>query len=714
MRELLCRAAGSMVLGLSLLAGNATADDADQRGEPRVDIYGDALPEGALARLGTVRFRACCSSNGRIEFLADRQTLLGCDGRRLRWLDAPSGRVVLSVDLDVEYAALVAVNRDRSFAAVSTRRFLRAENDMEYGAAFVDTSDGTVHSRLQYRAPSYRRIVVSACFTPDGDKLVTGDYEGVVRVWTVATGREEAAYSLPTPEEVRRLTFSADGQWLVATNYRAAFRREWPSGEVFHQFGRPDERVLTAEFSPDSRLVALGSDSRGSIRLFDVASGSEVREFRAPERSYYAEQLAFTSDGARLIAPSSNSFSGMRKELPGEIDVWDVASGNLIHALPFEEGLRRAAVSPDDRWVAAAMYEGTIAVWDLENGKRAGGEFFGHLDSFGTLGVSPDGTQVVTAGNDGMAVLWETETGRPVHVLRHWPGKMVRAVAFSPDGRWVATSALDDTLGIWSRANGERVHTLIGHGELGGRRTLRFTSDSRRLLSFGDDWFLRTFNVETGKAELEHAIRPSALPLKNNPDGSVRWEDEDERLSMVFTNPTGHFTSDDRKFVLTVGTDAYVFDVETGKEHARYDVEGSRDESTLSPDGNRLATLRRGAGIQTPLLGGGMRHETGRANAVEIRNVMTGELETTLEIPPTFASTITFSPDGTKLTTSQGDIRVFDIASGRELARIEPEPRAVWGVAFTPDGERLVVSHADATALVWDWRRFPPTEEKKP
>jgi WD40 repeat protein len=103
----------------------------------------------------------------------------------------------------------------------------------------------------------------------------------------------------------------------------------------------------------------------------------------------------------------------------------------------------------------------------------------------------------------------------------------------------------------------------------------------------------------------------------------------------------------------------------------------------------------------------------GRAYAVDIRNLATGEVETTLEVPPTFASTITFSPDGTKLTTSQGDIRVFDIATGRELARIEPDPRAVWGVAFTPDGERLVVSHADATVLVWDWRRFVLPEEQQ-
>jgi WD40 repeat protein len=124
--------------------------------------------------------------------------------------------------------------------------------------------------------------------------------------------------------------------------------------------------------------------------------------------------------------------------------------------------------------------------------------------------------------------------------------------------------------------------------------------------------------------------------------------------------------------------------------------------------------MRQGPGIETPLLGGGTRWESGRAYAVDIRNIATGELETTLEVPPTFASTITFSPDGTKLTTSQGDIHVFDIATGRELARIAPDPRAVWGVAFTPDGERLVVSHADATALVWDWGQFPVTEEKQP
>ena len=65
---------------------------------------------------------------------------------------------------------------------------------------------------------------------------------------------------------------------------------------------------------------------------------------------------------------------------------------------------------------------------------------------------------------------------------------------------------------------------------------------------------------------------------------------------------------------------------------------------------------------------------------------------------------VTFSQDGTKAATCGEDrtIRLWDVATGRELRRFEGHTDEVTAVAFTPDGKRLLSGSRDRTARLWD------------
>lgn len=515
----------SAASGLFVILGCVTssvADDTDTKSVPRVDIYGDPLPDGAIARLGTVRHRTSTGA-GQIEFLPDGQTLLACSQGRVVWIDGLTGRTVRSIDLGVDSASLLAVSPDRSLAAVSTREMLSELQANMWGVVIVDVAEGDVRSRLDYRGNSVRESITAACFSPEGARLVTGDYDGVARTWNVADGREDrvGVWTLPSSANVERITCSPDGKWLAACSRGAAFRWEWRDDSDVRPFQQPPEKIVSLAFAPDGTAIALGADNREAVRLFDIETGRQVRRLESNGRRSYPDELAFTSDGSRLVAASQNSQTGANADLPGEVDVWDVNSGALLLGVPFAVGLKHVAVSADDRWMAATTSGANVVVWDLDTGEQIGGEFFGHQRRITTLAVSPDGTRVLTAGDEGWAALWDAETGRPAHILRHRAGRWIRGMAFSPDGRLAATSAMDNSVVIWDCDTGRRVYTLPGHGDFGGIRILRFTPDGERLLSFGDDFFLRVFDVRTGRAVLEHPIRPAGVPLTDSLDGSV-------------------------------------------------------------------------------------------------------------------------------------------------------------------------------------------------
>ena len=59
---------------------------------PATDIHGDPLPEGASARLGTLKLRAMCDH---LHFAPDGKTLVGIsDCRRVRTWDAATGKLL--------------------------------------------------------------------------------------------------------------------------------------------------------------------------------------------------------------------------------------------------------------------------------------------------------------------------------------------------------------------------------------------------------------------------------------------------------------------------------------------------------------------------------------------------------------------------------------------------------------------------------------------
>jgi WD40 repeat protein len=160
--------------------------------------------------------------------------------------------------------------------------------------------------------------------------------------------------------------------------------------------------------------------------------------------------------------------------------------------------------------------------------------------------------------------------------------------------------------------------------------------------------------------------------------------------------------SPDGKLLASTGHDwggtVQLWDLEAGKRSAILagGEPGRRIQVTnlaFSPDGTTLATLG------------------GEDRRLRLWDVAGAKLLRAFGEPPDFYSmnSLAFSPDGRTLVTagaltgdmeSPGELRLWDVASGRSLGRYLEHSRPITCVAFSPDGETLATGSWDGAEPV--------------
>src|SRR5262249_55689112 len=134
------------VLFQNLLALSAAAQ---QGPAPAVDRHGDALPPGALARLGTVRFRCPATS---VSYSPDGKLLAaGCADNQIRLLDAATGKEIRRL----------AGHQPRTFNPPRD-----AKNPFDLLVGSVGQGN-----------------ITTLAFSPDGSTLASGGWDDMVRLW---------------------------------------------------------------------------------------------------------------------------------------------------------------------------------------------------------------------------------------------------------------------------------------------------------------------------------------------------------------------------------------------------------------------------------------------------------------------------------------------------------------------------------------------------
>ena len=201
-------------------------------------------------------------------------------------------------------------------------------------------------------------------FSRDSKTLATGgDYDGSIKLWDIASGKELNTLSGPT-DMVTSIAFAPDGSMLAAGSKDGTVRL-WKLGSTLPprafngNTGGIAGEVTSVTFSPDGKTLASGSRD-GSIKLWKVSNGRLIYSLVKSVDWAIVYSVAFSSDGSILAAALSPLPDG------GTIRLWDVATGSEICTLSkHTSSVYSLAFSQNGMLLASGSADGTIRLWGI-------------------------------------------------------------------------------------------------------------------------------------------------------------------------------------------------------------------------------------------------------------------------------------------------------------------------------------------------------------
>ncbi len=268
---------------------------------------------------------------------------------------------------------------------------------LDYSLQLWDVERGTEIHRLS----GHRDLVHAVAFSPDGRRALSGSDDGTVRLWNIQTGDQLQELNGHNGA-VLRLAFLPDGKQAVSVGDGggrgddAMILWDLDSGEEVRRLDNSAWAVLDVAVSDDGRwaLCGLAGKPGSSLALWDLKTGELVRQFESIGSNKIAS-VAFLPGGARAVSCDRS----------GTIRIWDLPSGRQLRSfvtpLELAWGL---AVLPDGRRVIVIGHPGAW-LYDLETGKPMA-SFEGDENYPGKPAVSADGEWALAGSYNGVAHLW--------------------------------------------------------------------------------------------------------------------------------------------------------------------------------------------------------------------------------------------------------------------------------------------------------------------
>ena len=566
--------------------------------------------------------------------------------------------------------------------------------------------------------PGYRRGIA---FSPDSKRFVCGPDSENIYIWDIATGKEVRRFA--TEFEMfgnSFLRFSADGAAIIVESNGEVTWRNIETGKTMSRllYGR------LKQLSPDEKTFVLVRESTKQVVIGDVATG-KIKHTLPIAASFREglDELLFLPDRVTLAVVHRNFDAKL--EAHNEVQFWNVVTGKRQErtwTLPKSNGLvsHNLALSQDGKVLyASGFFSSTVRRYDLVANKELSAL---PLQQTETVFSHPDGKTLFCVGSQEIH-RFDLGTGKETTKdadFLDW-----RQSALSPDGHWLALHGMRYFNGFLelcdTRLSKSKRHAV----KWGNEPRFVFPPDKRCLvLNFHPN--LLFFSVpefnEIKRIALPKEVDGTWASIAFSPDGQYAATRRDTGNLRVFAvkvedvilakDEIGQalFTPDSKRIVIAARNRSAIWLYDLATKKAVFEIKRPKDRGgfrrgtgaliadwAFSPDGRILALAMTGGHIV--FLDAATGKERSRFLAMDTNGLFTrGDYFF-------HVTKVAFSPNGQWLAAGgeDGFLRIWDVATRRELHRLHGHERDTQTLGFSADGRRLV-SFGSGEGFVWDLR----------
>lgn len=450
--------------------------------------------------------------------------------------------------------------------------------------------------------------------------------------------------------------------------------------------------VDSVSFSADSKTLATaGMDN--VVRLWNVTSGEQMTALTG--HSGWVVSVSFSPDGSKI---ATGSFDKTAK-------IWDAETGReLLTIVGDSDAPDDVTFSPDGRVIVFGDGE-RIRFWNPATGEEKS-NYLKNLDVRSPLAFSADGKLFAARRRNeaGSAIIFDVASGRVLSTISGHLGYL-SDIKFSPDSKSVLTGSSDGTVRLWNVKDGSELRSFKGHSD--EVLDIAFAPNGKIAASSGKDNSIKLWDISsggevatlTGHLDDVRALAFSSdgrkLASGSNDNTTRIWNVPKNEIRGIMRDHSGKIRhlafSNDGKMLASASEDktAKIWDVET--EQNRHTLTGHTDKvnsAAFSPNGLELATGSNDRKVMT-------------WDTVTGRRLQSFDSQAS----GTFA---VLSPDGKLIATSHflnaPEVRLWDAATGSKQCSflVGDEKSSAFVVEFSKDGKQVTASTGDGSIRLWD------------
>jgi len=255
----------------------------------------------------------------------------------------------------------------------------------------------------------------NACFG-DNHQIITASDDKTSRLWEISTQKPENSYAMEDTVKVEKqsltghsaqindLRVSANGQYLVSASDDGTCR-VW-NLQTLHSvrvFTNSEERPYSSCDIFENQ-VAIVTDL-GLLSIYDLKTGAEiVKDYPLAENNKPITRIRFTSSGTHILAGGWNNkvvVFGVKNKV--------VAPTGIQH----NDWIVGLDSSNNRKYVASCGWDEKCIVYNGNIGNHLNQSFIlaGHTNAVSSVAFSPDNRLIATSSFDGSVKLWNLQNG---------------------------------------------------------------------------------------------------------------------------------------------------------------------------------------------------------------------------------------------------------------------------------------------------------------